>query len=94
MYFDYGYMQKPLVHYQFDEQSFRAQQYGQGYFDYRRDGFGKVVETEDEVIAELYHIFENDVKPDEVYLNRMTSFYKFNDKNNCKRNFEAICKLL
>ncbi|MBR0365839.1 MAG: CDP-glycerol glycerophosphotransferase family protein [Clostridia bacterium] len=94
VYFDYGYMQKPMVFYQFDEQAFRAQQYKKGYYDEKRDGFGNVVETEDEVIAELYHILENGLKPDDIYLKRMTSFYKFSDKNNCKRNFEAVCKLL
>ena len=94
VYFDYGYMHKPIIHYQFDEESFRAQQYGAGYFEYRRDGFGKVVETEDGVIDELNHIFENNLLPDPEYTERTTSFFKFNDTNNCKRNFEAICKLL
>ena len=94
VYFDYGYMRKPVVYYQFDEKEFRAQQYGQGYFEYKRDGFGKVVETETGAIAELRHILENGAVPDEIYLNRMNAFYKFNDKNNCKRNFEEIEKLL
>ena len=94
VYFDYGYMRKPMVYYQYDEAAFRAEQYAKGYFDYRRDGFGKVVETETEVIAELDHILGSGIKPDDEYLNRMNSFFKFNDRNNCKRTFEAIQKLL
>ena len=87
-------MRKPMVYYQYDEASFRAEQYAKGYFDDRRDGFGRVVETEDEVISELEHILKNDIKPDDKYLDRMNSFFKFNDNNNCERTFEAIQKLL
>ncbi len=94
VYFDYGYMRKPMVHYQYDEESFRAEQYGKGYFDYKRDGFGKIVQTEAEVISELEHIIANNAQPDEIYLQRMNSFFAFNDTNNCKRNFEAIVSLL
>lgn len=94
VYFDYGYMRKPVVYYQYDEAAFRSEHYEEGYFDYRRDGFGRVIETEDEVIDEIRHIIESGLKPDDVYLERMNSFYKFNDHNNCRRNYEAICKLL
>lgn len=94
VYFDYGYMRKPMVYYQYDEEAFRAEQYAKGYFDYRRDGFGKVVETETDLVAELEHIIENGVKPDDEYLRRMNSFFKFNDTNNCERTFKAIQTLL
>ena len=92
--FDYGYMRKPIVCYQYDEAEFRAVQYKKGYFDYRRDGFGDVVKTEAEVIASIRHILENDLRPDDVYLERMNAFYKFNDTSNCQRVYDAICRLL
>ena len=94
VYFDYGYMRKPVVYYQFDEAEYRSTLYGKGYFDYRRDGFGKVTETEEEAISELTHILENGAVADEMFLERMNAFFKFNDRDNCKRNFEAILKLL
>ena len=94
VFFDYGYMRKPMVHYQFDEAEFRAQQYAEGYFDYRRDGFGKVVEREDDLLEELRRILQNGCAPDKIYLDRMNSFFAFDDRENCKRNFEAIEKLL
>ena len=93
VYFDYAYMRKPVIYYQYDEAKFRAEQYSKGYFDYRRDGFGRVLETEDEVISELRHLLDNQAKPDMEYLKRMNSFFKFNDTNNCKRTFEAISSL-
>ena len=86
-------MRKPMVFFQYDEEGFRQGHYKQGYFDYRRDGFGDVVETEDDVIDSIKHILQNDLKPDQVYLDRMNSFFKFDDAENSRRNFEEICKL-
>ncbi len=94
VYFDYAYMRKPMVFYQYDEEAFRAQQYGKGYFDYKRDGFGKVVQNESEVIEELESILKNDLQPTAEYLQKMNSFFKFNDANNCERTYKAILNLL
>ncbi len=93
VFFDYAYMRKPVVYYQYDEAAFRAEQYAKGYFDYRENGFGEVVETQDALLNNLQHILDNDLRPDEKYLNRMNTFFKFNDQNNCKRVYEAICEL-
>ena len=94
VFFDYGYMRKPVVYYQYDEAAFYAEQYDKGYFDDKRDGFGKVLENEDDVVDELRHILENGLKPDDLYLDRINAFFKYSDANNCKRNFEAILHLL
>ena len=94
VFFDFSYMLKPIVYFNFNDAAFRAVHYKEGYFSYRRDGFGDVVETEDEVVASLRHILENNLQPDEEYLNRIKSFFAFNDTKNCERNFNAICKLL
>lgn len=94
VFFDYAYMRKPVIYYQYDEAAFRAEQYGKGYFDYKDNGFGVVVETQDAVIDTLKHIFSNGLEPDALYLDRMNSFFKFNDTENCKRVYEAICRML
>lgn len=94
VFFDYAYMRKPIVYYQYDEAAFRAEQYGEGYFEYKRDAFGDVAETEDAVIDSVRHILENDLRPDDVYLDKMNSFFRFDDANNSRRVYEAICRLL
>ena len=94
VFFDYAYMRKPMVFYQYDEAKFREGHYKKGYFEYKRDGFGFVAETEEELIENLRHILQSGLNPDQIYLDRMNSFFKFNDTDNCKRNFEEICKLL
>lgn len=94
VFFDYAYMRKPMVFFQYDEAKFREGHYKQGYFEYRRDAFGVIAETEDAVIEGVRHILQNDLRPDPVYLDRMNAFFRFDDTDNCKRNFEEICKLL
>ena len=87
-------MRKPTVYYHYNDAAFRADHYKEGYFSYKRDGFGEVVETGDEVVKSLKHILDNSLEPDAEYLEKINKFFAFNDANNCKRNFEAICKRL
>ena len=94
VFFDYAYMRKPMIFFQYDEEAFRAGHYKEGYFNYRRDAFGVIAETEDEVVSNIEHILDNSLEPDEEYLEKMNTFFCFNDANNCKRNFEAIQKRL
>ncbi len=94
VFFDYAYMRKPMVFFQYDESEFREGHYKQGYFEYKRDGFGNIAETQEDVVESLRHIIQNNLNPDKIYLDRMNSFFRFDDTENCKRNFEEICKLL
>ncbi len=90
VFFDFAYMGKPEIFYQFDEKEFRARQYEEGNFSYRRDAFGAVVTTEDEVLSELEGILARKCAAEEKYLERQRSFFTFRDSDNCKRNYEAI----
>ncbi len=90
VFFDYGYMEKPMIFYQFDEEEFRRQHYREGYFSYKTDAFGKVVYDESALLDELERILENNVRIDGEYLDRINSFFTLRDKNNCERNFNAI----
>ncbi len=90
VFFDYAYMEKPMIFYQFDEERFRAQHYGEGYFSYKRDAFGAVVYGEDELLAELERILQNGARMDGKYLERVNGFFTLRDKSNCERNYLAI----
>ncbi|MCR5149916.1 MAG: CDP-glycerol glycerophosphotransferase family protein [Clostridiales bacterium] len=94
VFFDYAYMRKPMVFFQYDENGYHQGHYKKGYFDYSRDGFGDIADTEDRVVDSLSHIIQSNLNPDKIYLDRMNSFFKYDDTDNCKRNFEEICKLL
>ena len=87
---DFAYMKKPIIYYQFDIEKFRKLQLQEGYFDYKNDGFGKVIETEKELISEIKNIFYSNFKIEKEYLDKIECFFERNDRENCKRNFEAI----
>ena len=53
VHFDFAYMCKPVIYYQFDYEMFTAQQYEKGFFDFRVHGFGPVVGSEDKLIRKL-----------------------------------------
>lgn len=90
VFFDYGYMEKPMIFYQFDEESFRKQHYSEGYFNYKRDAFGKVVYELMDVLDELEKILSRGAETESVYLDRINSFFTLRDKDNSKRNFNAV----
>ncbi len=46
VFFDAGYMEKPVIYYQFDMDEFRKFHYQEGYFFYEEHGFGPVVRTQ------------------------------------------------
>lgn len=87
--FDFSYMKKPMIYYQY------AQDYNfeEGYFKYESMGFGEVIRNEDELIETIEGYLENDCEMKEIYKNRVDSFYKYNDKNNCKRIYDYLLNM-
>lgn len=94
VFFDYAYMEKPMIFYQFDEAEFRQQQYSEGYFDYRRDAFGRVTGDLDSVIDELEAILSRGACIEEKYLDRINKFFTLRDRHSCERNFKAIKEIV
>jgi CDP-glycerol glycerophosphotransferase (TagB/SpsB family) len=94
VFFDVAYLRKPIIYYQFDKEEFRRYHYHQGYFEYERDGYGPVCETEEAVVNEICSIAENDFNMKDMYMNRINACFEMEDTDNCKRTYEAVCKLL
>lgn len=91
--FDMGYMERPLLYYQFDYDEYRKGQHPEGYFSYSRDGFGPVVKTKNEVINWIEEQCNTDFMMKEKFLNRRNDFFMFADRNNCSRIYSAIREL-
>lgn len=92
--FDFAYLKKASVYTQFDyDKFFSSHIYTKGYFDYEQDGFGTVTYNYDDTINEVIRNIENDCKLDSKYDKRIDKFYKYTDKNNCKRVYDDIKKL-
>lgn len=93
VYFDFGYMRKPVVHFQFDESTFNDEHYTKGYFDYRRDGFGDICLTVDGTVDSIIKVIQNNFDVEEKYLKRMNANFAYRDNKNCERIYNRICEL-
>lgn len=88
VYFDFAYMRKPIIYYQFDYEDFISKHYDKGYFD--ESSFGPKVINEEELLNELeWYIHHNAIlKPD--HSNNIDSFFPIRDKENCQRVYNSI----
>ncbi len=93
IYFDFAYMEKPLIYYQFDYEKYRRGQYQQGYYRYDEDGFGPVVMQEAQLLEVIEKMVNSNLEMPEVYRDRAKNFYAFRDQNNCERTYQAIVRM-
>ena len=87
--FDFSYMEKPVIYYQYSNDY----NFNEGYFKYKTMGFGEVIDNQEELMTILEEYLKNDCQMKEEYKFRVDNFYKYKDKNNCKRVYDAILKL-
>ncbi|MFZ3567540.1 glycosyltransferase [Streptomyces sp. BH097] len=92
--FDVAYLGTPLVYAQFDAAEYWDGHYQKGYFDARRDGFGPVGETVDEVVDQVVGYVQRGCEREPEYLRRVEKFFEYRDQQNSKRAFEAIDRLV
>lgn len=93
VFFDFAYMKKPIIYYQFDYAEFRKKHLKEGYFSYINDGFGEVCENNEELVNNIIDYINSKFKMKEKYEERMVSFFEKRDKNNCQRIYEAIIRI-
>lgn len=90
VFMDMIYMKKPVVFYQFDYDKFRAGQYGEGYFDYRNNSFGKSFQSPEEVFDIIEDYLKIDFAVSKEYLEAHKEFFPLYDDHNCERIYDAI----
>lgn len=90
--FDFAYLKKPIIYFQFDEEEFFSEHYGKGYFNYREDGFGLVLESVDEVVDKIIAYLKSGCEMEKVYKDRVDKTFAHIDHNNCKRILDATRK--
>lgn len=88
--FDFAYLKKPVIYFQPDYDEFYGRQYVPGYFDYGRDGFGEVETDVSAAIDRLVEYIERGCAMKPEYARRVDSFFGFNDKDSCRRVYEAV----
>ena len=93
VHFDVGYMEKPVIYYQFDMEDFRKFHYQEGYFSYDQHGFGPVVQTEEALMDALEKYVRNDFRMEKEYRDRLDAFFPVRDDKNCERTYQIISRL-
>ena len=88
--FDFAYMKKPVIYYQFDSDKYYNNHYTKGYFDYEKYGFGPVVDNLNELICKLKEYVDIENKS---YLSRIEKFFLLHDLDNSYRIYEEIRKI-
>lgn len=91
VYFDFAYMQKPIVYYLFDYDQYRCEHYAEGWYDYQ-NGLGVVSYTEDECIKQIEAALKSKCIMPKQYKQRAGEWFPYRDQNNCQRVYEAICE--
>lgn len=90
--FDMALLHKNVFYYQFDTDDFFSKHYKKGYFDFQRDGFGPVAESEGKLIDEITNYLNNPTKFKKQFANRMDIF-PHSDGNSSQRIYEAALRL-
>ncbi len=93
VHFDFAYMKKPCLYYQFDWADFLANHYAKGYYDHQTMGFGEVTDDENTLVDLVIGSIENGFQPKEKYLRRCEAFFPLHDQNNCRRIYDEIMRL-
>lgn len=93
--FDFAYLRKPVIYTQFDSNSYYKDHiyFGSTYFDFSRDGFGDITKDVNATVDKIIEILNNECKMEKKYVKRVDKFFKYNDKNNCKRVYSELMKL-
>ena len=96
VFFDFGYMKKPTVYYQFDREKYINEHYDytKGYFDYDEMGFGEVALDHEAIVSAICKYIEKDFALPKKYEERISKFFPLHDQNNCERILSEIRSIL
>ena len=93
VHFDFAYMGKPVIYYQFDQEEFCERQYQNSFFEADRNGFGPVAHNEIYLELEIEKAHGNRFLMEDKYYKRMRDFYQLYDNRNCERVYQRICHI-
>lgn len=93
VFFDFVYMKKPVLFYQFDEERFRNEQLQEGYFDYGNNPFAERCSTEEELINKISFYAENKFAVSEQFLKAHKKYFPVYDSLNSERIYQTIKKM-
>lgn len=91
--FDFAYMYKPLIYFQFDQNEYYSGHYIRSEkYSIEEEGLGMVVTSEDELIQQITQIIKRNFMIEDIYKKRIDEFFTFHDNKNSERIFNAVIK--
>ena len=82
VYYDYLYMKKPVIFFQWDTEAFGKKHYKGALVDY--SDFGDIGKTAEEAVELVKAYFSPGIQKD------VKDIFEYHDTNNCERIFKAI----
>lgn len=93
--FDFAYMYKPVLYYQFDkEEYYRGHYLHSEVYSMEKDGLGSVVCSEQQLIEELQLLLVDKFVMPFKYKQRVDNFFTYHDNKNCERIYKAVTSML
>lgn len=93
IHFDVAFLKKPIIYYQFDKNKFFESHYSKGYYDYEKDGFGEVIEKEDELIRKIEYYLQHNCQIEEKYNEKIENTFRYLNRENAARVYQEMLKL-
>ena len=90
IFFDFGYLEKPIIFTHFDYEEYRKNHFQKGYFDYKIDGFGKICYNLECTVKEIIIEIKNKMHMKKIYRMRIKRFFKYFDELNSYRTYTSI----
>ena len=90
IFFDFGYLKKPVIYTHFDYENYTNLHYPNGYFDYKRNGFGPVCFDQKCAIKEVISKLKDNCLLENKYLKRINAYFKYKDEKNCERLYSSL----
>ena len=90
IFFDFSYLEKPVIYAHFDYEEYRNNHYPKGYFDYIKHGFGPVCYDLNCTINNIIMKLKNNCTIENKYLKKIKRFFKYVDDKNCERLYSSL----
>ena len=89
-------MKKPIIYYQYDKEEFinkHISNYRKSYFDFEKDGFGKVLNKEEDLLKEINYFIKNNFQIRKNHLKKIQDFFIIYDNKNCERIYNYLMEV-
>lgn len=89
--FEFAYLRKPILYYQFDQEHFfENHTYKKGFFDYKKHGMGEVEERKAKLVRRIRSYIKRDCRLKNKYQKRIESMYETLSGNTCEMIYQKI----